>query len=681
MDHVVQAWRLSPKIQLLASHLVEVPTAIGWLRPMILLPLSSFAGLNGQQLELIVAHELAHIRRHDYLVNLLQNAVEALLFYHPAVWWVSSQIRTERENCCDDLALSVSANPVAYARALACLEEQRARFSQMKLAVSGGSLLQRVQRLLGYPAHENLSAGWIALGVVAALFVSAVISHGAPQPRQVDSTPAVPIQLPSPSAAEPVTSDIARAGAAKESGARPTSDTTADAANSETPLTSAASLQTPPAAVSPPAAASAAAGSDRLSTRVYKVEPNLFARGVRGLLKAAPPGEKSHPQPTATGAFVDTLGAYLGQAGLDFGPVAGPLPPPNKDKAGSAPTGGKALLFNERTGQLLVRATQEELDRVEKAIETALAYRQVRLHARWIEMKDSGPPPFDWLFGQGLAEDDKQEPHTPEGDQPGANTPQAHNFRIYDQRTRGDVVRLSEAQAEALLRVSRDRPGVDILTCAAVTTLSGLEASVSLVELKNVVAGVEFSQPDKLAEPNRPKPGEGPRAVPSTPTSRETTADRDSPSPTAPATKARVRSNRDRTDSVEPAGRVTYTPIPVSFGPSLKVQPFWKGDAWNLTLVGQLTEFLGYAEAGVVTSAVGTAAPLTAKVPQPQIRLREVTATVSAHAGDSLLLRMPSVEETVRMKKGWFSKPTESRITRRLYLLISVTEPDASVDL
>ena len=112
-------------VRLLESTLVDVPTVIGWLKPVVLLPASALAGLSPHQLEAILAHELAHIRRHDYLVNLLQTLVETLLFYHPAVWWLSRRIRAERENCCDDLAVSLCGDPVAYAAALAELEGLR----------------------------------------------------------------------------------------------------------------------------------------------------------------------------------------------------------------------------------------------------------------------------------------------------------------------------------------------------------------------------------------------------------------------------------------------------------------------------------------------------------------------------------------------------------------------------
>lgn len=96
--------RVSRPVRLCESALVEVPTVIGWLRPVILIPVTAITGLSAEQLEALLAHELAHIRRCDYLVNLLQTTIETLLFYHPAVWWVSRQVRQEREHCCDDLA-------------------------------------------------------------------------------------------------------------------------------------------------------------------------------------------------------------------------------------------------------------------------------------------------------------------------------------------------------------------------------------------------------------------------------------------------------------------------------------------------------------------------------------------------------------------------------------------------
>ncbi len=148
------------------SALVEVPMVVGWLRPVILLPASALVGLTTQQLEAIIAHELAHIRRHDYLINLLQAVIETLLFYHPAVWWVSRQIRQEREHCCDDLAVAVCGDAFTYSRALLEMEQLRAVGPQLAMAANGGLLMNRIQRLVGaQPKPANRFSGLLA-GVI-----------------------------------------------------------------------------------------------------------------------------------------------------------------------------------------------------------------------------------------------------------------------------------------------------------------------------------------------------------------------------------------------------------------------------------------------------------------------------------------------------------------------------------
>jgi uncharacterized protein (TIGR03435 family) len=140
---------LSRPVRLLVSALVQVPTVVGWLRPVVLVPVGAFSGLPPEHLEALLLHELAHIRRHDYLVNILQSVAEALLFYHPAVWWVSSHIRAERELCCDDMAVSVSRDALTYARALAQLESYRLPGFTAAVAANGGTLSGRIARLLG----------------------------------------------------------------------------------------------------------------------------------------------------------------------------------------------------------------------------------------------------------------------------------------------------------------------------------------------------------------------------------------------------------------------------------------------------------------------------------------------------------------------------------------------------
>ncbi len=117
--------RVTRAVRLCESALVEVPTVVGHLKPIILLPACALTGLKPAQLEAVLAHELAHIRRHDYLFNLLQTTTETLLFYHPAAWWLSRRVRAEREHASDDLAVSATGDVLGYARALAALEQLR----------------------------------------------------------------------------------------------------------------------------------------------------------------------------------------------------------------------------------------------------------------------------------------------------------------------------------------------------------------------------------------------------------------------------------------------------------------------------------------------------------------------------------------------------------------------------
>jgi beta-lactamase regulating signal transducer with metallopeptidase domain len=173
LRHLAQKLGIKQAVEIAESALVQVPAVVGWLRPVILLPASALTGLSGQQLEAILAHELAHIKRCDYLVNMLQTAVEILGFYHPAVWWVSHKIRAERENCCDDLAVGVSGDRVAYARALTSLEEVRAGYT-LAVAADGGGLFERIRRLLAKDHANEAKPSWLP-SVIAIMLIGSLL--------------------------------------------------------------------------------------------------------------------------------------------------------------------------------------------------------------------------------------------------------------------------------------------------------------------------------------------------------------------------------------------------------------------------------------------------------------------------------------------------------------------------
>jgi TonB family protein len=187
-------------VRLVKSARVDVPAVIGWLRPAIVVPMSVIAGLSPAYLDAILAHELSHVRRRDYLVNLVQCVVETLLFYHPGVWWLSRRIRIEREHCCDDLAASLCDSRLTYASALASLESLRSQSPAFAMPATGGVLLHRIRRLVE-PRWSSIPdfSGGFAMCVVATLLllvgqVTATPPTGPPADVAVVQTPAAPIE-------------------------------------------------------------------------------------------------------------------------------------------------------------------------------------------------------------------------------------------------------------------------------------------------------------------------------------------------------------------------------------------------------------------------------------------------------------------------------------------------------
>lgn len=173
------------RVRVLVSTRVDTPMLFGWIKPVVLLPTSVALGFPRQQIELILAHELGHLRRYDHLVNLAQTVLETLLFYHPVVHWISNEVRNERELCCDELVLRLTAGePREYARTLASLEELRHAAGSLALAANGGELLERVRRIIGMPAprlatERRASGRWLlaAFGIGAALLIAQRIGH------------------------------------------------------------------------------------------------------------------------------------------------------------------------------------------------------------------------------------------------------------------------------------------------------------------------------------------------------------------------------------------------------------------------------------------------------------------------------------------------------------------------
>jgi beta-lactamase regulating signal transducer with metallopeptidase domain/peptidoglycan/xylan/chitin deacetylase (PgdA/CDA1 family) len=174
-------------VRLCESALVEVPTVVGHLRPLILIPASALTGLSPEQLEAVLAHELAHVRRHDYLVNLLQTVAETLLFYHPAARWVSRRVRAEREHACDDVAVRATGDVLLYARSLAQMEQlrrERGETPALALAANGGSLMQRIQRLVQVRTHAGGRSPMVAGALLVVMLCGALVGARAVLPPE-----------------------------------------------------------------------------------------------------------------------------------------------------------------------------------------------------------------------------------------------------------------------------------------------------------------------------------------------------------------------------------------------------------------------------------------------------------------------------------------------------------------
>jgi D-alanyl-D-alanine endopeptidase (penicillin-binding protein 7) len=150
------------------DHLAS-PITAGWWRPVVLVPAALMTGMPPDLLEALLAHEMGHVKRFDYLVNLGQNVVETLLFYHPAVWWISGRIRAEREQIADDLAATHLGEPRRLALALSELEKFQFSGHHLAQAANGGDLMSRIKRLVRPGAQAlNWQAALPVLGLAAA---------------------------------------------------------------------------------------------------------------------------------------------------------------------------------------------------------------------------------------------------------------------------------------------------------------------------------------------------------------------------------------------------------------------------------------------------------------------------------------------------------------------------------
>jgi bla regulator protein BlaR1 len=173
LDELRREMSIAVNVEAYLSAHAHVPMLIGWRRPVIVLPAGSIGQLDAGQMRAVLAHELAHVQRGDYVMNLLQVMADAIVAYHPAARWLSRRVRIEREYCCDDVAIAMTGDPSAYASALADLEDTRSH-CPLAVAAASGTLLDRIQRVVGVP-RPTLSVTRGLLACTAAIALSAAI--------------------------------------------------------------------------------------------------------------------------------------------------------------------------------------------------------------------------------------------------------------------------------------------------------------------------------------------------------------------------------------------------------------------------------------------------------------------------------------------------------------------------
>ena len=183
--------KIKKVVRLFESAKAKTPMVLGYLKPVILLPLGTISGLTSKQVESILAHEMAHIARNDYLVNILQSIVEIFLFFNPAMWWISAQVREEREHCCDDIALQLTNDHLTLVKTLATLEEMRITSPKTAVAFAGkkGGLVGRIRRIINSPRiNATFSEGFVAaILLVGFLFMASFYMRTSPNKATMEA--------------------------------------------------------------------------------------------------------------------------------------------------------------------------------------------------------------------------------------------------------------------------------------------------------------------------------------------------------------------------------------------------------------------------------------------------------------------------------------------------------------
>ncbi len=390
IDRLAQGFGLTRAVRLVFVNQLDSPVASGWWRPVVLVPAALISGLPPAYLEALLAHELAHIKRLDPLINLLQNTIETILFYHPAVWWISKQIRQEREQIADDLAATRLGDTRRLALALQQLDQFQSSINQFAPAANGGMLMTRIKRLIR-PETRNLN--WkVSLPLAGLALVCSTLYANVPvdQPKAVQSVALVPAAAPAATAPVLVLAQAPTAPAAPAPSAeRVQRAKPATPAAPSTPRVTAHPGKAAPLAPIAPLAPLAPAAP---LAQVASAEP---LAPTAPLAPAAPPAPPAPPAPLAAEtiltpaqteaikqfeARVEQLGANMGVIGAKQGEIGAEMGKIGLELAKGKTEAERAEL-REKMAQLRAKMIplQQEMEQARKVMQAEMQQLRTNL--------------------------------------------------------------------------------------------------------------------------------------------------------------------------------------------------------------------------------------------------------------------------------------------------------------
>ena len=625
------------------------PMAFGVLRPTVAIPADFERRFSPAQQQAILAHELGHLATRDPMWLLIADAVCAMAWWHPGVWWARQQFVSAAELCADEAARLVPDGPVALAEALVAFGRELATADGAGAGGNGSpsALSQRVLRLLNDQPHRAPlgQAGRVCWSGALALGILGLLAAPSPADRRGISPFLSSLQADADSAVVPYKNvqDLLRdplfqtvlqslrhaESPIGQSSPKPTASLELAAADGPATRPPSASTRqdTPPQTASPQRVVEAPASPEPepLHTRLFKVSET----DVRRLIATVDLPDGKNPESLSTSELQTAIRTFASRLGIQ-------LSDPSK---GTPSQQEPAVFYNSSGGVLMVRARTEHLAGIEKTLQNTA--RQVMLKVFLCEVPEAGAGDFglDWLFGQAPTNNPVVVSQVSRSQLGSTNRLQGDQLRVDRLSIGGQSAVLSAEQFKALKERMANRAGLDLLSAPTVLTLENREAEVSVQETRSLVTGLERVEPKGTEK-----------------------------------------------------GSVRYLTDAVPVGPTVRLLALAQGDDWKVRVQAALTEFVGYDQPAVTnrdSAANSKDAGPEATVPLPRLRVRETEATTVARPGETIALRGPLAEEMVRTVDkvpvvgdmpliGRFFR-TESSWTRRkrLYVFVQPETIDA----